>query len=77
MRHGLNIILGGLGMTYFFGLSVIHPLMMSSVSYLIMRFMPRDQQQKYVCAYVFIYLSSSHINTVLYHFNSYDLEITT
>jgi len=77
LRHAVNTIIGVLGMTYFFGQSIIHVFFMSIVSYLIMAFAPRDGQQKYVCAFVFIYLSFSHLNAVLYHFDSYDLEITT
>lgn len=77
MRHSLNILLGGFGMSYYFGVSVIHPFIMTSVSWLIMKVLPRDQQQRYVCAFVFIYLSASHIHAYVYHFNSYALEITT
>ena len=77
LRHTINIVLGVLSMSYFFGWETIHVVLMSGVSWLLMAYAPRDQQQKYVCAYVFTYLSFSHINTVLYHFDSYDLEITT
>ena len=76
-RHGLNVTLGILGMFYFFGVTTLHVVIMSSVSWLIMRYMPRDKQQNYVCAFVFLYLSCSHINTLIFHWNSYDLEITT
>ena len=64
-------------MTYFFGKSIVHVYIMSIVTYFIMMFTARDGQQRYVSAFVFAYLSFSHINTVLYHFDSYDLEITT
>ena len=77
LRHAINLTVGMLGMTYFFGQSIVHVFIMSSISYLIMMFTPRDGQQRYVCAFVFTYLSFSHINAVLYHFDSYDLEITT
>ena len=68
--------MGVLGMTYFYGWEVIHVALMSSVSWLLMNFLPRDKQQKYVCAYVFAYLSFSQIHRVLYYFGSYKLDIT-
>ena len=77
LRHAVNITVGMLGMTYFFGYDIVHVFAMSGVSYMIMLIAPRDTQQLYVTAYVFTYLSCSHICTVLYHFDSYDLEITT
>ena len=43
-RHGLNVTLGILGMLYFFGITTLHVVIMSSVSWLIMRYMPRDKQ---------------------------------
>ena len=77
LRHAVNITIGVLGMTYFFGVAICHVLAMSGISYTIMALAPRDHQQRYVTGFVFAYLSLSHISTVLYHFDSYDLEITT
>ena len=50
---------------------------MSLGAYMLMALTPRDMQQYYVSVYAFTYLSASHINTVIYHFGTYDLEITT
>ena len=77
LRHAVNLTVGMLGMTYFYGFAVLHVFAMSGVSYLIMLLAPRDSQQKYVTAFVFAHLSLSHVGTVIYHFDSYDLEITT
>ena len=44
LRHAVNLIIGMLGMTYFFGSAIGHVLFMSAVSYLIMAFAPRDTQ---------------------------------
>lgn len=75
-RHAVNIVVGVLGMTYFYGTQIVHVFAMSIVSYLIMVFLPRESQQNVVCFFVFAYLSYSHIDAVLYHFDSYDLTIT-
>ena len=75
-RHAVNLTMGFLGMTYFYGWDVIHVVLMSSVSWLLMNFLPRDKQQKYVCGYVFAYLSFSQIYRVIYFFGSYKLDIT-
>lgn len=44
LRHALNLTVGMLGMTYFFGHSIVHVFIMSTISYLIMMFTPRDGQ---------------------------------
>ena len=41
LRHGLNIVMGFCGMTYFFGTQTIHVVLMSSISWLLMAFLPR------------------------------------
>jgi len=64
-------------MLYFFGWQTYHVLVESAVSYLLMMWTPRDQCHKYVTAFVFTYLSLQHLNSVLYHFGTYDLVITT
>ena len=77
MRHAVNLTLGTLGMIYFFGIHVGHVVLMSSISWLMLALLPRSMSYKAVYAYTFIYLSCSHIYTYLYHYDSYDLEITT
>ena len=57
MRHAVNLTLGILGMLYFFGLQVIHVVLMSGVSWLMLAFLPRTISYKAVYAYTFIYLS--------------------
>ena len=42
-RHVLNLTLGLLGSMYFFGWNFLHIVRMSTVSYLLMKFAPRDQ----------------------------------
>jgi ABC-type thiamin/hydroxymethylpyrimidine transport system permease subunit len=76
-RHLMNTLLGVIGMSYFYGWDIKHVLFMGLGSYLLMALAPRDKSQIYVSIYAFGYLSVSHIHAVLYHFGSYDLEITT
>ena len=63
-------------MTYFYGWQIYHVVLMASVSWLLMKFLPRDQQQKYVCAYVFAYLSLQHLHRLYMRFGSDDVEVT-
>ena len=42
-RHLTNLVLGFLGSMYFFGWSFLHIVLMSSVTWLLMAFAPRDQ----------------------------------
>ena len=42
LRHAVNLTIGTMGMTYFFGSEIGHVLFMATVSYLIMTFTPRD-----------------------------------
>lgn len=42
LRHAVNLTIGMLGMTYFFGAAIGHVLFMSTASYLIMTFAPRN-----------------------------------
>ena len=76
-RHCVNLLLGLLGMSYFYGADMMHVFFMGMGSYLIMAVLPRDKSYLFVCVYAFSYLSVSHIHAVLYHFGSYDLDITT
>lgn len=64
-------------MFYFFGWGTGHVVLQSTIVYLLMYFTPRDRQPVYVGFYVFAHLSYVHLIRVLYHFGSFDLEIST
>jgi len=76
-RHIINSMMGITCMFYFFGWGTLHVCLQSLVVYLIMIFTPREKQQVYIGFYVFVHLSYVHIERVLYHFGSFDLEIST
>ena len=44
LRHAVNITVGLLGMTYFFGVAIWHVFVMSGISYTIMALAPREVQ---------------------------------
>ena len=76
LRHTFSFIMGFLGVTYFYGVQLIHVIMMSAVSWSMMAILPRDKQQNYITVFVFAYLSYNHITRLLYNFDGYDIEIT-
>ena len=76
LRHIYSFVMGFLFVTYFYGVQLIHVIIMSSVSWLMMSILPRDKQQNYVTIFVFAYLSYNHITRLLYNFDGYDIEIT-
>jgi len=77
IRHWVNTLLGFIGMTYFFGWAVLHVIFMSSVTWMLMAYAPRNQQHKYVCAFLFAVLSSHHLDSYLNYYGSYEFHIST
>ena len=77
LRHFVNILFGTLGMAYFFGREIWHVFAMTGITWLLLACTPRNKSQKYVSLFVFGFLSTSQIAVVIYHFGSFDLEVTT
>ena len=50
---------------------------MSLGPYLMMKYLPREEQPKYVTAWVFAFLSWHHMNSFLYNFGGYAMDIST
>ena len=76
MRHIFSFTIGFLFVIYFYGVQLIHVIIMSAVSWTMMAILPRNKQQNYVTVFVFAYLSYNHITRYLYNFDGYDIEIT-
>jgi len=77
IRHLYSITLGVLIQLYIFGFGILHVILMSAVAYAMMKFLPRDKQAPYVMIWVLLYLSYSHLNTLLYNFGGYEMDITS
>jgi len=77
VRHVYNIVLGILIQTYLFGFGVLHVVLMTSVAYAMMVFLPRNKQATYVMFWVLAYLSYSHLEAIIFRFGSYDMDVTT
>ena len=61
VRHLYSMTFGILIQLYIFGDDIFHVVLMSAVPYLMMCCMKRDVQQRYVTAWVLLYLSYNHI----------------
>ena len=77
VRHLYTITIGVLIQLYMFGIDILHVVLMSAVAYAMMKFLDRNQQHKFVMAWVLAYLSCSHLHSVIYKFGSYDMNVTT
>lgn len=49
---------------------------MMLVTYILMKVLPRDQQQKYVMGFVLTYLSYSHISRMVTNFGGWDIDVS-
>ena len=76
-RHLFSIVTGFLLQLYMFRGGVIHPIIMTFVTFAIMNLLPRTQQHKYVMVFTMCYLSGSHIYRMLTNFGGWDMDITT
>ena len=76
-RHLFSTITGFLLQLYMFRGQVIHPIMMTVITYLMRRLLPRKFQHKAVFAFVMLYLSGSHIYRMITNFGGWDMDITT
>lgn len=56
---------------------IIHPILMTVITYAMMVAMPRLSQGKAVFAFVMLYLSGSHIYRMWTNFGGWDMDITT
>jgi len=77
IRHFVNTLLGIIGMTYFYGWAVLHVILMSSVTWLLMAYTPRNQQYKYVCVFLFAMLSYHHLDSYLNYYGGWEIHIST
>ena len=76
-RHLYATVTGFLLQLYMFREGVIHPLIMTVVTYLMMVLLPRNFQHKAVFIFVMGYLSGSHIYRMWTNFGGWDMDITT
>ena len=76
-RHLFNIVMGILIQLYLYGTGIIHVILMASVAYALMIFLPRKSQAQAVMIWVLLYLSYQHLLSVLYHFGSYEMDTTS
>ena len=77
MRHLANIVLGLIGMIYFYGFQAYHILLMGAIAWLIMALAPRSWSHKLVCVFCFAHLSCSHLYSILYRYGAYDIDVST
>ena len=76
-RHIFATVTGFLLQLYMYRGQVIHPLLMTIITYLMMSFLPRTFQHKAVFVFVLGYLSASHIYRMYTNFGGWDMDITT
>ena len=60
---------------YMYRYQVKHIYVMTIVSYMLMKYLKRDQQHKYVMAFAMAYLSGQHIHQMLSDFGGWRLGI--
>ena len=56
---------------------IVHPILMTVISYIMMQVLPRKSQGKWVFLFVLAYLSCSHIYRMVTNFGGWDMDITT
>ena len=77
IRHLWNIIVGFAIQYYLFREGVLHVILMTGVTWLLMNTLPRNVQQRYVMTWVLGYLTCNHLYRMYTNFGGYDLEIST
>ena len=77
MRHLFTMSLGILMQLYLYGFAIGHVVLMSTVAYAFMVFLPRDKQAPYVMFWVLAYLSYGHLSQLIYDFGGYEMTVTS
>lgn len=76
-RHLFSTITGIILQLYMYRGQIIHPIIMTVVTYLMMVLLPRNKQNKAVFVFVMLYLSGSHIYRMWVDFGGWKMDITT
>ena len=76
-RHLANFLIGFTCTFYFYGYGGLHVCLISTVTYLLLKYAPRERSQVYIMVFAFLHLSYLHMLSAYFNFGSYDLEITT
>ena len=61
VRHLYAIFFGILIQLYIYGHEILHVVLLTGIAHALMALLKRDQQQKFVMAWVFAYLAYSHL----------------
>ena len=77
VRHLFNVVVGLLIQYYVYRDGVLHVLLLTTVAYLLMALLPRDQQPKYVMTWVLGYLTLNHLHRMYTDFGGFGLDIST
>ena len=75
-RHLVNIVIGITCTFYFYGYDSVHVFLMSLITYLLMKYAPRDRSQNYIMVYTLSHLSYLHLEALFFNFGGYDLGVT-
>ena len=76
-RHLFSTITGFLLQLYMYRGQIIHPILMTVITYALMIALPRNKQKTVVFVFVMAYLSASHIYRMWTNFGGWDMDITT
>ena len=77
LRHLFAVVTGFILQVYMYRAQFYHTLVMTFITYAIMKFAPRNQQTSLVFVWVMSYLSFQHIYRMWANFGGYDMDITT
>ena len=72
-----NVIVGFLIQYYVYREGVLHVILLTTIAYLLMAMLPRNQQQKYVMGWVLGYLTFNHLHRMYTNFGGFNLDIST
>jgi lysophospholipid acyltransferase 1/2 len=56
---------------------IIHPFIMTTVTYILMNVLPRKFQHKVIFVFTLGYLSAQHIYRMITNFGGWDMDVTT
>jgi MBOAT, membrane-bound O-acyltransferase family len=76
-RHLFAIILGVLIQAYMYREQIIHPFLMTTITYILMNVLPRNFQHKVVFVFVMTYMSCQHLYRMYTNWGGWDMDITT
>ena len=76
-RHIYSIFFGIILQLYMFREGVLHIYIIAFVSYLLMLYIPRNEQHYAVMAWSMGYLSVHHVYIIIYEYGGYNMDATT